>query len=49
MKHLAKGEAWVEMQDMRFEARVIRYREDKTADDADTIDAVRSLGPPGAA
>ena len=27
---------------LRF-ARVVRYRDDKTADDADTIDTVRSL------
>jgi DNA ligase-1 len=30
---------------LRF-ARVIRYREDKTADEADTIDAVRALWNP---
>ena len=29
---------------LRF-ARVLRYREDKTAAEADTIDTVRSLGP----
>jgi DNA ligase-1 len=29
---------------LRF-ARVVRYREDKTADEADTIETVRSLGP----
>ena len=34
---------------LRF-ARVLRYREDKTADEADTIDTVRLLlGPPQAA
>ena len=30
---------------LRF-ARVLRYREDKTAEEADTIDAVRALAPP---
>jgi len=29
---------------LRF-ARVVRYRDDKTADEADTIATVRSLGP----
>ena len=31
---------------LRF-ARVLRYREDKSAAEADTIDTVRSLGPDG--
>jgi len=31
---------------LRF-ARVLRYRDDKTAAEADTIDTVRSLAPPG--
>lgn len=31
---------------LRF-ARVVRYRQDKTAEDADTIEDVRSLGRPG--
>ena len=31
---------------LRF-ARVLRYRDDKAADEADTIDAVRALGPGG--
>jgi DNA ligase 1 len=30
---------------LRF-ARVLRYRDDKTADEADTIDVVRSLAAP---
>ena len=29
---------------LRF-ARVLRYRDDKRADEADTIDMVKSLGP----
>ena len=29
---------------LRF-ARVLRYRDDKRAEEADTIDAVRALGP----
>jgi len=30
---------------LRF-ARVLRYRDDKTADEADTVDTVRRLGSP---
>nr|WP_281268427.1 hypothetical protein [Xylanimonas oleitrophica] len=31
---------------LRF-ARVVRYRDDKTAAEADTVDTVRALAPPG--